>query len=112
MSANYGGTELQAALGFVLNSRNSQKFSMVFLLTDGKVRRRLAPFYTSLMTTRRSILVMRLSLQLLAQWKNLAQMPHFVSLLLVLGRKCPALLSKALHGQEMAKVSLPLRWKA
>jgi len=38
MQADYGGTELRSALEFVLHSRNSDMSTMVFVLTDGKVR--------------------------------------------------------------------------
>jgi hypothetical protein len=37
MTANYGGTELPAALNFVFRYRNMNKSTMVFVLTDGEV---------------------------------------------------------------------------
>lgn len=37
MTANYGGTELQAALEFAFESRGSHISTMVFVLTDGQV---------------------------------------------------------------------------
>jgi hypothetical protein len=37
MHANYGGTEIRAALQHVFDQRNSRLPTMVFVLTDGEV---------------------------------------------------------------------------